>query len=187
MGAVVIRLPPTVAVAIVAYSLFGGPVGAVDDARLRDKTEVWCHTCWGNPYAQNLGYRAKYKPVLQYLDQLDVDVITFEMKYAGYLELNEVAAVIGKDKKIAIGLISHRSLQVETPEEVADDIRRALKLMDPAHLILSSDRGFGRQGLSRKHAFYKMVSLVRGTNIVRRELGLDEVPVPAEQVNLSYL
>ena len=125
--------------------------------------------------------------MLQYLDQLDVDVITFEMKYADYLEFKEVAAAIGKDKKIAIGVISHRSLQVETPEEVADDIRRALKLVDAGRLILSSDCGFGRQGISRKHAFYKMVSLVRGTNIVRRELGLDEVSVLAEQANLSYL
>ena len=109
------------------------------------------------------------------------------MKYADYLELNEVAAAIGKDKKIAIGVISHRSLQVETPEEVADDIRRALELIDAGRLILSSDCGFGRQGISRKHAFYKMVSLVRGANIVRRELGLDEVSVLAEQANLSYL
>ena len=41
-------------------------------AGLRDKTEVWCHTCWGNPFAQNLGYGARYKPVLPYLDQLEV-------------------------------------------------------------------------------------------------------------------
>jgi 5-methyltetrahydropteroyltriglutamate--homocysteine methyltransferase len=30
----------------------------------------------------------------------------------------------------------------------------------------------GREGMSRRHAFYKMVSLVQGANIVRRELGL---------------
>jgi 5-methyltetrahydropteroyltriglutamate--homocysteine methyltransferase len=28
--------------------------------------------------------------------------------------------------------------------------------------------------MSRRHAFYKMVSLVQGTNIVRKELGLPE-------------
>ena len=56
---------------------------------LRDKTEVWCHTCWGNPFAQNLGYGAKYKPVLPYLEQLDVDVLTFEMKYADFLNLTK--------------------------------------------------------------------------------------------------
>jgi 5-methyltetrahydropteroyltriglutamate--homocysteine methyltransferase len=39
-------------------------------------------------------------------------------------------------------------------------------------LVLSSDCGMGREGMSRRHAFYKMVSLVQGTNIVRKELGL---------------
>jgi 5-methyltetrahydropteroyltriglutamate--homocysteine methyltransferase len=32
----------------------------------------------------------------------------------------------------------------------------------------------GREGMSRRHAFNKMVALVRGTNIVRRELGVPE-------------
>jgi 5-methyltetrahydropteroyltriglutamate--homocysteine methyltransferase len=32
----------------------------------------------------------------------------------------------------------------------------------------------GREGMSRRHALYKVVSLVLGTNIVRRELGLPE-------------
>jgi 5-methyltetrahydropteroyltriglutamate--homocysteine methyltransferase len=30
----------------------------------------------------------------------------------------------------------------------------------------------GREGMSRRHAFYKMVSIVQGTNLVRKELGL---------------
>jgi 5-methyltetrahydropteroyltriglutamate--homocysteine methyltransferase len=32
----------------------------------------------------------------------------------------------------------------------------------------------GREGMSRRHAFYKMVAIILGTNIVRRELGLPE-------------
>jgi 5-methyltetrahydropteroyltriglutamate--homocysteine methyltransferase len=32
----------------------------------------------------------------------------------------------------------------------------------------------GREGMGRRHAAYKMVSMVLGTNIVRRELGLPE-------------
>jgi 5-methyltetrahydropteroyltriglutamate--homocysteine methyltransferase len=32
----------------------------------------------------------------------------------------------------------------------------------------------GREGMSRRHARYKMVSMVLGTNIVRKELGLAE-------------
>ena len=156
-------------------------------AGLRDKTEVWCHTCWGNPFAQNLGYGARYKPVLPYLDQLEVDVVTFEMKFNNFVELADVAAAIGKDKKIAIGVVSHRTLQVETPEEIAESVRQALKIVEPERLILSTDCGFGRQGISRKHAFYKMVALVQGVNIVRRELGLTPAVIPVEARNLAYL
>ena len=40
--------------------------------------------------------------------------------------------------------------------------------------MLGSDCGMGREGMSRRHASYKMVSLVLGTNLVRRELGIPE-------------
>jgi 5-methyltetrahydropteroyltriglutamate--homocysteine methyltransferase len=33
--------------------------------------------------------------------------------------------------------------------------------------------------MSRTHAFYKMIAIVRGANIVRRELGLPEAEIPA--------
>ena len=42
--------------------------------------------------------------------------------------------------------------------------------------MLSTDCGMGREGMSRRHAFYKIVSLVLGTNIVRKELGLPQAP-----------
>ena len=82
------------------------------------------------------------------------------------------------DKKIAIGVVDHRNLQVERPEQVADLIRRALKYIPVERLALSSDCGFGREGMSRRIAFYKMVAIVRGANIVRRELGLARSAVP---------
>ena len=37
------------------------------------------------------------------------------------------------------------------------------------------------------HAFYKMVSMVRGANMVRKELGLEEVYVPAADPALSMV
>ena len=70
---------------------------------------------------------------------------------------------------------------------VADLVRRALQYIEPERLILSSDCGFGRQAMSRSHAFYKMVSLVRGANIVRRELGLDEVYISAADAKLTMV
>ena len=49
----------------------------------------------------------------------------------------------------------------------------------PERLVLSSDCGFGRQGMSRTHALYKMIAMVRGANMVRRELGLPEGEIAA--------
>jgi hypothetical protein len=57
----------------------------------------------------------------------------------------------------------------------------------PERLILTSDCGFGRQSMSRMHAFYKMVALTRGTNIVRKELGLPEAYIPAADMRLSMV
>ena len=80
-------------------------------------------------------------------------------------------------KKICIGVVSHRTLQVERAEEVAATIREALKHIAPEQLIVSSDCGFGRQGCNRDIAFFKSVSIAQGTNLVRQELGLP-APVP---------
>ena len=61
---------------------------------------------------------------------------------------------------------------MENADEVADKIRAALKFIPPERLVISTDCGMGREGMSRRHAFYKMVAIVLGTNIVRKELGL---------------
>jgi len=37
--------------------------------------------------------------------------------------------------------------------------------------------------MSRTHAFYKMIAIVRGANIVRRELGLPEADIPANDTH----
>jgi 5-methyltetrahydropteroyltriglutamate--homocysteine methyltransferase len=155
---------------------------------LRAKCEVWCHTCWGSPAAQRVASRDQsYKAALPYLDQLDVDVITFEGAFNRGMDFEAIGKAISKDKKIAVGVISHRTLQVERPEEVADLIRAALRHIEPERLMLSSDCGFGRQSMSRMHAFYKMVALARGANIVRKELGLPEARIPATDARLSMV
>ena len=140
---------------------------------LRAKTEVWCHTCWGNPSQQRMFAQVQsYKNALEMLNKVDADVVTFESVSAGGMDLEAIGKIISGDKKIAIGVIDHHTLQVERPEEIADHIRRALKHIPVERLVISSDCGMGREGMSRRHAYYKMVALVQGTNIVRRELGL---------------
>src|SRR6266480_1408537 len=141
---------------------------------LRAKTEVWCHTCWGNPSQQRMfGSIQSYKPALELLNQVDADVITFEMASSHCVDLEDVGKAI-TTMKVGIGAIDHHTLQVESPEEVADLVRKALQVIPAERLVLSSDCGMGREGMSRRHAFYKMVSIVLGTNLVRRELKLPE-------------
>jgi 5-methyltetrahydropteroyltriglutamate--homocysteine methyltransferase len=141
---------------------------------LRDKTEVWCHTCWGNPSQQRMFRTVQsYRPALELLNQVDADVVTFEMKSSNLADIEDVGRIVA-GKKIAIGAIDHHTLQVESPEEVADVARTALRHIPAERLILSSDCGMGREGMGRRHALYKMLALVQGANIVRRELGLPE-------------
>jgi 5-methyltetrahydropteroyltriglutamate--homocysteine methyltransferase len=139
---------------------------------LRAKTEVWCHTCWGNPSQQRMFSAVQtYKPALELLNQVDADVITFEMKSSNCADLEDVGRHI-TTMKVGIGAIDHHTLQVESPEEVATLVRAALKVIPAERLVLSSDCGMGREGMSRRHAFYKMVALVQGVNIVKKELGI---------------
>jgi 5-methyltetrahydropteroyltriglutamate--homocysteine methyltransferase len=84
-------------------------------------------------------------------------------------------------------VIDHHSLQVETPKEVADHIRMALNHIPAERLVLSSDCGMGREGMARRHALYKMVSLVQGTNLVRQELGINQAECIAADTNLTLL
>lgn len=154
---------------------------------LRELTEVWCHTCWGNPAQQRLfATNQSYRAALPHLNKLDVDVLTFECCTSDGMDLEIIGNTI-TDKKIAIGVVDHRNLQVERPEQVAHLIRRALEYIPVERLILSSDCGFGREGMSRRVAFYKMVSIVRGANIVRKELGLPERPCLAADARYALV
>jgi 5-methyltetrahydropteroyltriglutamate--homocysteine methyltransferase len=154
---------------------------------LRAKTEVWAHSCWGNPSQQRMFAQVQsYKNALEAFTQLDADVITFETSSSGGADLEAIGQVI-KDKKISIGVIDHHTLQVETPDEVAAQIRRALKHIPAERLMISTDCGMGREGMSRRHAFYKCVSLVLGTNIVRKELGAPEARVLAADERYSLV
>jgi len=154
---------------------------------LRAKTEVWCHTCWGNPAAQRLfAKQPSYAPALDALSDVDADVITFETCSSGGMDLEAIGKRI-REQKICIGVVDHHTLQVETPEQVAGLIRKALEHIPAERLVLGSDCGMGREGMSRRHAFYKTVSIVLGTNLVRRELGLPQAPCLAAESRYSMI
>jgi 5-methyltetrahydropteroyltriglutamate--homocysteine methyltransferase len=148
--------------------------------------EIWVHTCWGNPNQQRVYWEVpSYERAMPYLLQLNGDVITFECASSDGRDLH----LFGKyktDKKIGIGVVNHCNTVVEPPEYVAGLIRRALEFIPPERLVITTDCGFGREGLSRRIAHYKCVSMVEGTNIVRRELGLPEAHVRAADPKLYF-
>ncbi|MHB9009515.1 MAG: hypothetical protein ACYDC1_21600, partial [Limisphaerales bacterium] len=89
-------------------------------------------------------------------------------------------------KKIAVGVISHRTLQADFPEVIAERVRRCLKHIPADKLVLSTDCGFGRQGFNRHLAFYKTVGIPLARNLILKELGLPERYVPAADAALAW-
>ena len=73
-----------------------------------------------------------------------------------------------KNKTVMVGVINLGSEAVETPQEVADRVRAALKVVPAEKLVLAPDCGM--KYLTREAAFGKLKSLAEGAAIVRREL-----------------
>ena len=101
-----------------------------------EEAEVWIHTCWGNANMQRVLERTSYAEVIEtYLERVAGDVWTVEMKDRGFADLELLQPYRHRlKKKIAVGVVSHRTLQVESPEEVANDIRYALNYIEPENL-----------------------------------------------------
>ena len=122
---------------------------------LRAKTEVWAHSCWGNPSQQRMFAKVQsYAAGLDHYNKVDADVVTFESSASGGIDLEGIGKKI-TDKKVCIGVIDHHTLQVETPDQVADQVRAALKHIPAERLVISTDCGMGREGMSRRAPFQK--------------------------------
>jgi len=72
-------------------------------------------------------------------------------------------------KKIILGVIDLNDMTVETPEKVAARIRRALPFVPPGDIIVAPDCGM--KYLPREVAFGKLNAMVRGAELLRREIG----------------
>jgi len=70
-------------------------------------------------------------------------------------------------KKIMVGCIDLSDMRVETPQQVADRIRRALKQLRPEDLIVAPDCGM--KYLPRDVAYGKMKAMVEGAKLLRAE------------------
>ena len=75
---------------------------------------------------------------------------------------------IAQDRATGVGLVDVKSFYVETPQDVAERIREALRYCPPEKMTVVPDCGFFQ--LPRWLAFQKLQRLVQGVEIVRQEL-----------------
>jgi 5-methyltetrahydropteroyltriglutamate--homocysteine methyltransferase len=100
---------------------------------------------------------------------LDADEIHLEMASREFAEL-EITAEIAASKRVAVGIIDVKSYYIETVADVADRVRRCLKFAPPDRLSFAPDCGLSQT--ARWAARQKLVNMVEGVKLVRRELGL---------------
>ena len=72
------------------------------------------------------------------------------------------------DKKVHVGVIDVRMLEIEHPEQVAERVRKVLQHIEPERVTLTTDCGLKQ--LPRVVAIQKLRALAEGAAIVRREL-----------------
>jgi len=121
------------------------------------------HTCFG--YAHIVHDRLPGYPFLRELNECGATHISLEAAQPN-LDPNVLRDV--PDKVIVLGVLDLGSSEAETPDEVADRIRRALTVLPPARLVPAPDCGM--KYLSRELAFLKLRALVDGARMVSEEL-----------------
>lgn len=131
------------------------------------RAKVAMHICFGNLYGRPRTRRT-YAPFLPHIRDLRADQLVLEFANRELAELS-LWREHGGDKELAAGLVDIKSFHPESPEEVADRIRAALKVTAPERLWIVPDCGFCF--VPRWLAFAKMKAMVEGTRLVRRELG----------------
>jgi 5-methyltetrahydropteroyltriglutamate--homocysteine methyltransferase len=72
------------------------------------------------------------------------------------------------DKRVHVGVIDVRTLEIEAPEQVAERIRKVLTHIEAERVTLTTDCGLKQ--LPRTCAYQKLRALADGAAIVRREL-----------------
>ncbi|MAY42655.1 MULTISPECIES: methionine synthase [unclassified Neptuniibacter] len=138
------------------------------------KCETAVHICYGygikanTDWKKNLGSEwRQYEAIFPQLQKSGIDIISLECHNSHVpIELLELI----RGKKVMVGAIDVATDWVETPEEVASTLRKALKYVDADKLYPCTNCGMAP--LSREVARGKLNALQAGAEIVRRELSV---------------
>lgn len=135
---------------------------------------VW-HMCYGNARGQDSSHRDLdarcLEPVFGVGAPAGWTEIHLETARPGMAEMEVLSGWTRRPNTyLGIGVVEVLNPYVETAQEVAERLRRALRHVPAERLVVSTDCGLYQ--LPRDLAFRKLCNLVAGTRIVREELGL---------------
>ena len=136
------------------------------------KCETAVHICYGYGIKANTEWKKtlgsewrQYEEAFPKLQQSKIDIISLECHNSRVpIDLLELI----RGKKVMVGAIDVATNSIETPEEVADTLRKALQFVDADKLYPSTNCGM--TPLSRQVARGKLNALSAGAEIVRKEL-----------------
>lgn len=135
------------------------------------KTAV--HICYGygiqanNDWKKTLGEEwRQYEQVLPALAASRIDQVSLEC-YHSHVPPDLMALLKGKD--VMVGVIDVASDEVETPEQVADTIGRALQFVARERLLPCTNCGMAP--MDREVARRKLEALARGAELARQRYG----------------
>lgn len=136
------------------------------------RAETVVHICYGYGIKANTDWKAtlgaewrQYEESFPLLQRSSIDTVSLE-SHNSHVPIDLIELIRGKN--VMLGAIDVASHEVETPEEVADTLRRALQFVDADKLIASSNCGMAP--LPRQVAFEKLSALSAGAGILREEL-----------------
>jgi methionine synthase II (cobalamin-independent) len=135
-----------------------------------DAKIAW-HFCYGNAWGNRLAgiFPAGYEAVLPHLYDVPIDQFVLDFANRDMVDIDSLRS-LPSDKEVAIGVIDVRTSMVETPEEVAERIRKVLAVVPAERVYLTTDCGM--KPLARPVAKMKLEALAKGAQIVRGELGV---------------
>ena len=133
------------------------------------RARVCTHLCFGNYKARAVGPR-RLAPMFPAFLNFKCDEMHLEMASREFAEL-EIISIIAERMDVAIGIIDVKSYFIETPADVADRVRRCLKHAPADRLVFAPDCGLSQT--ARWAARQKLINLVAGVELVRRELKLN--------------
>src|SRR5690349_20029065 len=127
------------------------------------------HFCLGNAWGNKLECMTAggYREVLPHYHGVKVDAYVLDFA-CREMEDADLLRKLPSDKKVHVGVIDIRSLEIEHPEQVAERVRKVLKHIEPERVTLTTDCGLKQ--LPRTVAREKLRALAGGAAIVRGEL-----------------